>query len=130
MANGRFGLILAAAFAVAGCALTNQLGPQATVTLYGRNAVPGDAWFLVRPISDPPDSVGFGKDIGVACFEVPVGSEIVMTDGVPGEGSSVVRVIAPIDDEVETLWVDVAEGGNVTTGAGVPPWWTSEQLAC
>jgi hypothetical protein len=129
VANGRIGLVVAAIL-VAGCGLTNQLGPQASVTLYGRNAVAEDAWFLVRPVSDPPDSVGFGRDVGVACFEVPVGSEIVMTDGVPGEGTSVIRVIAPIDDTVETLWVDVAEDGNVTTGAGVPPWWPDEHLAC
>lgn len=129
MARGPFGLI-AAAILVAACGLTNQLGAQATVTMYGRNAAPEDAWFVVRPISDPPDSVGFGRDIGVACFEVPVGSEIVMTDRSPSEGGSVIRVIAPIDDQVETLWVDVAEDGRVTTGAGMPEWWPDEQQGC
>lgn len=129
MATSRVGL-LTSAILVAACGLTNQLGPQATVTLYGRNAVPAEAWFVVRPISDPPESVGFGPDIGVACFEVSIGSEIVMTDRSPSEGGNVIRVIAPLDDQVETLWVDVAADGSVTTGPGVPAWWVGDAQVC
>jgi hypothetical protein len=122
--------LVAAAFLVTACGLANQLGPRASVTFYGRNAVAEEAWFVVRPISDPPASVGFGRDSGVACFEVPVGSELVMTDRAPGPGANVIRVIAPIDDGVETLWVDVAANGTVTTDTGVPAWWPEDQEAC
>ncbi len=123
-------VLIAAAVLVGACGLTNQLGPQATVTLYGRNDVPALAWFVARPISDPPQSVGFGRDIGVACLQVPKGSEIVMTDRSPGPGANVIRVIAPIDDEVATLWVDVSADGSLTTGAGVPAWWVGDAQIC
>ncbi len=122
--------LLAAAVLVAACGLMNQVGPQATVTLYGRNDAPAMAWFVARPIAEPPESVGFGTDMGVACLEVPVGSELVMTDRSPGPGANVIRVIAPIGDPAEVLWVDVAADGSLTTGAGVPAWWVGDAQAC
>lgn len=128
MDHRRVGLI-AAAILVAGCGLMNQVVPQATVALYGRNGVPGEAWFVARPIADPPQSVGFGTT-GVACLDIPIGSELVMTDRAPGPGSNVIRLIAPIDDKTETLWVDVAADGSLTTGAGVPAWWVGDAQVC
>lgn len=121
--------LIAAAVLVAACGLVNQVAPQATVTLYGRNGVPGEAWFVARPIADPPQSVGFGTT-GVACLTVPIGSEIVMTDRSPGPGANVLRVIAPVGDPVEVLWVDVAADGSLTTGPGVPAWWPDGPQAC
>ena len=129
MVKARIGLVAAAGLVVA-CGLTNQLGPQAKVTFFGRNGVAADAWFVVRPIADPPASVGFGRDMGVACWQVPIGSEIVMTDRSPSQGGNVIRVIAPIDKEVETLWADVAADGSITTGDGVPAWWPDDPGVC
>ena len=52
-----------------------------------------------------------------------------MTDRPPGPGSNVSRVTAPVDDDVETLSIDVAPDGSVTTGAGVPAWWVGDAQA-
>lgn len=122
--------VILIALALAGCEAVDQIVPRSGVTIYGRNAVAADAWFVLRPFSSPPEAVGFGPDPGVACLRAQKGSELVMTDRSPSQGGSVVRVLAPIDADVETLWVDVAADGSVATGDGVPPWWSGDPHSC
>jgi hypothetical protein len=103
--------------------------PDIPVALYGRNATIADAWFAVQPMRDPPLSVGFGSDIGVACWSVPAGSQVVMLAGPLGQGPTVAtRVIATVDGpqvpDGRNLWVDVAADGSVSTGNGTPQWWS------
>ena len=122
-------IVLGVAMALAGCGTAPQPVGTTPVALYGRNATPGDAWFAAQPVVEPLVSIGFGADIGVGCFDIPVGSELVMLDGPPGRGqANVIRVIAPIGAPVggprRELWVDVAPDGSVTTGQGLPPWWS------
>jgi hypothetical protein len=97
------------------------------VAIYGRNAVPVDAWFATQP-TDPLASVGFRRDAGVACWTVAAGSEVVMLDHSPSLGpTNVLRVIAAVAAQPaskrQEIWVDVAADGSVVAGAGVPPWW-------
>ena len=122
--------LVAATLLAAGCGLLNDLGRQAKVTVYGRNAVAADAWVVVRPITDPPNAVGFTLGTGVACFEAPTGSELVSTDRSPNQGGQVTRVIATLDGPVETFWVDVAADGSLTAGEGIPAWWTDPPSPC
>jgi hypothetical protein len=106
--------------------------PQGRVTLYGRNNVPGLAWFGVVPIGDPPETVGFGADIGVGCLTEPAGSELVSFDGSPSEGGQPQRLLGRVPGEANQLvmWVDVAADGTLTSGDGVPAWWVGDPQVC
>jgi hypothetical protein len=115
---------IAVAIIAIGCAAPP---PAVPVAIYGRNAAPVDAWFATQP-SDALANVGFGRDIGVACWSVAAGSRVVMLDHSPSLGpANVIRTIATIGVQPGTdrqeLWVDVAADGSVLTGGGVPPWW-------
>jgi hypothetical protein len=113
-----------------GCGIVDRVVPQASVVLYGRTAAaPATSWFAITPVTDPPQSVGFGTD-GVACLHAAIGSQLVRMDRSPGPGAAVVGVIAPIDDTIETFWVDIAADGGVTNGVGVPAWWIDAPPAC
>jgi hypothetical protein len=122
--------LLPVSLAVAACAAPDlPRPPDVPVALYGRNATIAAAWFAVQPIRDPPLSVGFGSDIGVACWMVPAGSQVVMLAGPPGHGPTVAtRVIATVDGpqapDGRDLWVDVAADGSVSAGNGTPAWWS------
>ena len=114
------------ALIVIGCAAPPP--PAVPVAIYGRNAAPVDAWFATQP-TDALANVGFGRDIGVACWTVAAGSQVVMLDHSPSLGpANVVRTIATIGLQPGTdrqeLWVDVAADGSVSAGPGVPAWWT------
>ena len=122
--------LVAATLVAAGCGLLNDIGRQARVAVYGRNAVAAEAWVVVRPITDPPNAVGFTMGIGVACFEAPIGSELVTTDRSPSQGGQVTGVIATLDEAVEPIWIDVAADGSLTTGEGVPVWWSDPPSPC
>jgi hypothetical protein len=106
--------------------------PQGRLTLYGRNEAPGMAWFGVTPTGDPPETVGFGADIGVACLTGPAGSDLVAYDGDPTAGGQPGRLLGrvPGDANELVLWVDVAGDGTLTTGNGVPAWWVGDGQAC
>src|SRR5919106_1750932 len=116
--------VVAAALVVLGCAGLDPR-PQGSVVIYGRNEAPGIAWFGLAP-ADPIENVGFGADIGVACLRGAAGTEIFSFDGTPGQGGRpqhpVGRVLGGAEPAV--MWVDVAADGTVTSGVGIPLWWT------
>jgi hypothetical protein len=102
--------------------------PQVPVSIYGRNAAPVAAWFATQPV-DPLANVGFGRDLGVACWRVAAGSQVVMLDHSPSLGpANVVRVVTTVavqpSSARQEVWVDVAADGTVDAGTGVPSWWT------
>ena len=123
--------MLVATLLASGCAGFDPR-PKGGVTLYGRNLAPGIAWFGVVPLADPPETVGFGSDTGVACLVGPAGSDVVAFDGDPGQGgqpnATVGRVSGGPDDLV--MWVDVAADGSVTVGHGVPAGWVGDPDVC
>jgi hypothetical protein len=106
--------------------------PKGRVTLYGRNEAPAMAWFGVNPIGDPPETVGFGGDTGVACLTGLTGSELVSFDRSPADGGQPQRPLGRVPGEGNPLvmWVDVAADGTLTTGNGVPPWWVGDAQVC
>ena len=85
--------------------------------IYVRNRAPGRIWLAVkRP--DEPGAAGFDGGMGVSC-------------GLELGGPITVWVREPADLAVSHLpvgsrvtWVDRAPDGTVTTGEGVPEWWT------
>ena len=123
-------LLLTAILVVLGCAGLDPR-PKGSVIIYGRNEAPGTAWFGLA-LADPMQSVGFGADIGVACLGGPAGSEIVSFDGDPGQGGQPRRSLGrvPGGDEPAVMWAEVAADGTVTSGVGVPPWWTDDPAPC
>jgi hypothetical protein len=124
-------VLIVALMTLAGCAgFDPRL--QGRLTLYGRNEAPAMAWFGVTPIGDPPETVGFGADIGVACLTGPAGSELLSFDRSPSDGGQPQRLLGRIPGEANALvmWVDVAADGTLTTGNGVPAWWVGEAQAC
>jgi hypothetical protein len=123
-------LALTAGLVVLGCSGLDPR-PKGSVIIYGRNDAPGIAWFGVAP-ADPTQSVGFGPDFGVACLVGTVGTEIVSFDTEPGEGGQPERPVGRVrgGDDPAVIWVDVAADGAVTSGFGVPPWWTGDHHVC
>lgn len=128
---GRAIPLLIAVMIVAACAGFDPR-PQGKVTLYGRNEAPGPAWFGVVPIGDPPETVGFGPDSGVACLTGAAGSDVVAYDGDPSDGGRPQRVLGRVPGEGNALvmWADVAADGTLTTGNGVPAWWVDDPQPC
>jgi hypothetical protein len=124
------------AMAMAGCGSPEvTLGPVVPIALYGRNATPLEVWLAVQPVTDALQSVGFGQQIGVACWTGRAGSQIVLLDNSPGRGpTNVIReiatVVAAAGSARQEVWVDVAADGSVTAGAGVPPWWPGGGGGC
>ena len=86
------------------------------------------AWFGVTPKGDPPETVGFGPDIGVACLTGPAGSDLVAYDGDPHRRRYLGRLLGRVPGDANDLarWVDVAGDGTLTTGNGVPAWWVGD----
>jgi hypothetical protein len=123
-------LVLAAGLVVLGCTGLDPR-PQGSVIVYGRNDAPGTAWFGLAP-ADPTQSVGFGRDIGVACLGGAAGTEIVSFERDPGQGGQPKRSLGRVPGGAEpaVMWVDVAADGIVTSGVGVPPWWTDDAHPC
>jgi hypothetical protein len=106
--------------------------PRGAVIIYGRNDAPGDAWFGLTAAGDPPETVGFGPDDGVACLTGPAGTEVVSIDGPPNQGGRPQRTIGRVPGAGNPLvvWVDVAGDGTFTTGSGVPAWWVGDPQVC
>ena len=99
--------------------------------IYGRNEAPGTAWFGLAS-GDPSQNVGFGPDRGVACLRGPAGTEIFSYDSNPGQGGRPRQPLGRVPGGAEpaALWVDVAPDGTVTSGGGVPLWWTDDPGGC
>jgi hypothetical protein len=123
-------LVLTTILVLLGCAGLDPR-PKSSVIIYGRNDSPRTAWFGLA-LADPMQSVGFGPDSGVACLDGPAGTEIVSFDGDPGQGSQPQRLLGRVPGGADpaVIWVDVAADGTVTSGVGVPPWWTDDPAAC
>ncbi len=123
-------VVLAAILVVLGCAGIDPR-PRGSVVIYGRNDAPGTAWFGLA-LADPMQSVGFGPDIGVACLGGPAGTEIVSFDGNPGQGSQPRQSLGRVPGGAEpaVIWVEVAADSTLTSGVGVPPWWSGDPGAC
>ena len=120
---------------MAGCAVPQPSPRLVDVTLYGRNAALAMAWFATRPLTEPISSVGFGADLGYACWQVPEGSSVGLLDHAPSDTNpaSVVREVATIEAPASgpvILWVEVAADGRVTSGAGMPAWWPHNGGQC
>ncbi len=125
------GLLVAIALTLTGCGTPEDPPADVPIAIYGRNATASDVWFAVHPATDPLQSVGFGPDIGVACWVAPAGSQIVMLDHAPGRGpTNVVAVVGTVlqarDSSRRQHWVDVARDGSLSSGEGIPPWWTGD----
>ena len=89
MRFGRAGLILVAG-AIGGCGAPQvTLGPDVPISLYGRNATASEVWLAVDPIAGQLQSVGFVRQIGVACWTGPSGARIVLLDRSPGNGATI-----------------------------------------
>lgn len=135
MRFGRLGLILVVA-AIAGCGAPQvTLGPDVPISLYGRNATASELWLAVDPIAGQLQSVGFARQVGVACWTGPSGARIVLLDHSPGTGpTNVIREIAPVGikpgSSRQEVWVDVAVDGTVSAGTGVPDWWPPGSGGC
>lgn len=127
-------LAVALAIVVGGCAWTDSIRPQATVTFYGINERAEEAWFGIVPVNDPSDAVGFGVDSGVACLIGPIGSDVAWFDGSPYQGGQPIKAIASVVDDAapgaNVVWAAVALDGSLTTGLGVPGWWVGDPQAC
>jgi hypothetical protein len=126
-------IAMVGAIAITGCGAFASQPPGAMVTIYGRNGGPAEfAWFAIDPTSSTqPQVVGFGDDTGgAACLEAAIGSRLVMLDKSIAERGTIVGIVAPVDELTETYWIDVARDGGVTTGLGVPPWWSGDPTAC
>ena len=87
---------------------------------------------IASPTGDPPETVGFGADMGVACLTGPAGSDLVAYDGDPTAGGQPARLLGLVPGDANELvvWVDVAGDGSLTTGNGVPAWWVGDAQAC
>jgi hypothetical protein len=110
-----------------------QHSPDASkVALYVRNDSTSTANTAV--VIDGTMTAGGGfwsQDIGVECDAMPPGAQLALLDrGISEPGASVVRVLYVRDDEPEapSLWVVVGTSGAITTGRGVPSWWTGDPL--
>jgi len=120
---------------VAACAGPTPSPRPVPVTLYGRNAAPLMAWFATQPVTSPLSSVGFGRELGYACWTVPEGSSLVLLDHAPSDvqPASAVRVLDTIEADPaggRVVWVDVDKAGAVTSGVGLPGWWPAGGGAC
>jgi hypothetical protein len=126
-------LALLAAAVATGCGDPEpQLGPPVPVAVYARVGPPTVAWVGVTPLTNPPLEVGFnGGAVGVACWTAPSGSQVVLLDGNPGQGrTNAIAVVGTVgvgpSVPARSMWLDIGRDGSVTSGSGVPPWWSGD----
>jgi hypothetical protein len=124
-------LVLLMAAVATGCGDPEpQLGPLVPVAVYARVGPPTVAWVGVTPLTNPPLEVGFnGADVGVACWTAPIGSQVVLLDGNPGQGrTNVIAVVGTLATgplvPARSMWLDIGKDGSVMSGSGVPAWWS------
>jgi hypothetical protein len=130
-------LVLVVAALVAACGTG---APSVKVTAYVRNASSADVGLVVRPAPEPPLAASFGAgQTGVFCDPVPIGSQLIVTNGAaqpdPSAASSAAgQLVALIGgqaaDVARVVWIDVAADGTLTTGQGKPEWWQQAEVTC
>jgi hypothetical protein len=103
--------------------------PGAQLVLVVRSALPTVTWFNVLPPADPPQSVGFAAQSGVTCLAFPAGSYLAAVYRAPSEpGAREIATIAIADGAPTTIaGVGIMAAGTVTTGPGIPDWWTDRE---
>jgi hypothetical protein len=104
-----------------------------TISIYVRNASSATAWFAARRAGQIGSAQGYDRTAGAGCLRVDAGDELVMYAGNPAEpGATVDRVlyVQPEGDAVTTLWIDVTADRAVTTGRGIPGWWSGGPVGC
>ncbi len=104
---------------------------QGVVHVYVRNGASVDVWIAVVTLGQvQPGGAGFPGSgyIGIACLQVPEGSQLVILDRPPGELGASARRILKIGgtSSPDDFWVDVAPNGLLQTGTGTPGWWADE----
>ena len=126
-------LVLAVSVAIAAC---SSSPPGVKVATYVRNGATTDVSLLVRPVPAQPMSILVaGGQQGADCDTIAAGSQLMLTGGKPTaqepDGNRLVALIGAQDPgTVRSVWVDIAGDGTVTTGTGVPPWWTGAAVTC
>lgn len=118
-----------------GCEGSAEASPNVrVVTAYVQNETPDDVWVAPWPLTDGALAAAYPRGIGVRCYTVAAGSQVVLLDGPPGDGDpAVARVIAQTHGErrdSHVVWVALAAGDDVTNGDGVPAWWSDAPHDC
>jgi hypothetical protein len=126
-------LVLGLSLAIGAC---SSSPPGVPVATYVRNAATTDVSLIVRPVPAAATSILVaGGQQGADCDTIAAGSQLLLTGGKPTaqepDGDRLVALIGSQDPgSLRSVWVDVAADGTVTTGTGVPTWWTGEQVTC
>jgi hypothetical protein len=106
---------------------------RSKVTMYVRNDSSTEIETAVLVAGNFTEGGGFlRQNLGVGCFSMPAGSQLVLLDRAPTDpGASVVRVLYTRDSKPEgtSLWIAVSSDGTISQGVGVPAWWGPAQ-AC
>jgi hypothetical protein len=127
-------LVLGVVASVAGCGAGGP--PVVKVVTYVRNATAEDGSIIARPVGSPPMIVNVhASDTGVACSDVPGGSQLSWARGAPNPadptGEQLVAIIGSQDaGAARLIWIDIAANGAVTTGTGQPEWWDGGPAGC
>jgi len=127
-------IVMGLVMSVAGCGIGGP--PVVKVVSYVRNATAEDGGIIARPVGNPPVVVNIhAASVGVACSDVPGGSQLSWTRGAPNPtdptGEQLVALIGSQDSGAPRLiWIDIAANGDVTTGTGEPEWWDSGPAGC
>lgn len=106
------------------------------VVTYVRNGSAAEIGVVARPVAEPPVAMGFAAgQLGAGCNGMPGGSQLVVTDGgvdlADASGDRLVALIgAQQTGTAQVIWIDVAADGSVSSGSGLPAWWTGEAQAC
>jgi hypothetical protein len=103
------------------------------VTLYVRNDSPAILNVAVLTEGAITEAVGFwGRNLGVGCFSMALGSRLVVLAGEPSNAIPLVRQLlytrGPAPEGV-TIWIAMNGDGAITQGRDVPAWWGDPQ-AC
>ena len=100
-----------------------------------RNGTTTDVSLVVKPMPTGATRSSSSRGTWRPCDPVAAGTQILLTGGQPTaelpDGDRLVALIGSQDPGTpRVVWVDVAADGTVTTGTGLPDWWTAEALTC
>ncbi len=130
------------ALAAASILITLALGacssspPGVKVATYVRNGATTDVSLIVRPVPAAATSILVaGGQQGADCETLAAGSTLLLTGGTPTaqepDGNRMVALIGSQDPgTLRSVWVDIAADGAISTGTGVPTWWTGAPTTC